>query len=258
MKINAEFFGLLQEQNILKTTKTKPIVGAIQDRHPVTFYYSGPYKPKNDSVKRGTRFEGEPVALGLSKKGNLIVRMFIPSPNVSKKGFDKTSWRTFMVSRMSNVQIVNDKTFEKRPGYKEGDESKAGPMQITYVTTDWGKKPEISKGKKIKPSVEPTKKVEPTVKPTKKVEPTINPTIEPTKKIEPTIQPKELPQIKSKTKPEPITSPEKPVIEPKTEPNKINGLQQIKPQNKPSKNPEDSGNKNIQEEMKRIKSLISY
>lgn len=252
MKINIEFFGILQEQNILKTSKTKPIVGAIKDRHPMTFYYSGPYKPKNDSVKRGTRFEGEPVALGLSKKGNLIVRMFIPSPNVSKKGFDKTNWRTFMVSRMTNVQVVDNKTFEKRPGYKDGEESKSGPMQVTYVTADWGKKPEVEKPKKIQihPSVEPTTKVEPTPK----VEPT---TTEPIPKVEPT-KTKELPQIKPKTKPEPITTPEKDNVEPKTEPNKINGLQQINPQNKPSKNPEDDVNKKIQEETKRMKSLISY
>lgn len=248
MKINNEFFGLLQEQNVLKTTKTKPIVGAIQDRHPLTFYYSGPYKPKNASVKRGTRFQGEPVALGLSKKGNLIVRMFIPSPNVSKKGFDKTNWRTFMVSRMSNVQIVDDKVFDQRPGYKEGEESKSGPMSVTYMSANFGKKPETKKPQKVNPvkAGKPAPEIQPK-NPENKVNPVIpgNPEVEPTKQGE-------LPQIKQKTKPEPIQKPTEPEI------NKNDELPQIKPEDKPSIKPEDDVNKNLQEEMKRMKSLISY
>ena len=73
MNINKIFFNVIEEQNILKTTKTKPIVDAIKNRNMITFYYSGPQKPKKDSVKNGYRVKAEAVALGLSKKGNLIV-----------------------------------------------------------------------------------------------------------------------------------------------------------------------------------------
>ena len=92
MKINNILYNIIvEEENILKTTKTKPIVNAIKNRNPITFYYSGPRKPKKDSVRPGNRVEAEAVALGLSKKGNLIVRAFVKPPSVSKKGFEKQS-----------------------------------------------------------------------------------------------------------------------------------------------------------------------
>ena len=53
-----------QNQGLLKTTKNKPLVDAIVNRHPITFYYSGPRKPKKKSVKAGYRVKAEPVALG--------------------------------------------------------------------------------------------------------------------------------------------------------------------------------------------------
>ena len=49
--LNNTIFDIIEEQSILKTTKTKPIVDAIKNRKKITFYYSGPRKPKKDSVK---------------------------------------------------------------------------------------------------------------------------------------------------------------------------------------------------------------
>ena len=48
MKINKILDGIINEQSILKTTKTKPIVDAITYRNPISFIYIGPRKPKND------------------------------------------------------------------------------------------------------------------------------------------------------------------------------------------------------------------
>jgi len=128
----------------LSGKKTKPLVDAIKNRNPVTFYYSGPTKPDKISVKRGVRVRAEVVAMGLSKKGNVIVRAYVQPPSVSKKGYDKTNWRTFIVDRMTNISVLTDETFDnKRPGYKEGSESSKGPMVTTYVTTDWTKTPEV-------------------------------------------------------------------------------------------------------------------
>jgi hypothetical protein len=39
-------FQILVEQNILKTTQTKPIVNAIKNKRKITFDYYGPRKPK--------------------------------------------------------------------------------------------------------------------------------------------------------------------------------------------------------------------
>ena len=84
MSLNKTILTVLEEQNVLKTTKTKPIVDAIKNRKKISFYYSGPRKPKKDSVKPGQRIDAEAVALGLSKKGNLIMRAFVQPPSVSK------------------------------------------------------------------------------------------------------------------------------------------------------------------------------
>lgn len=238
MSLNKTILTVLEEQNVLKTTKTKPIVDAIKNRKKVSFYYSGPRKPKKDSVKPGKRVDAEAVALGLSKKGNLIMRAYIQPPSVSKKGFGKTGWRTFMLSRMNDVQI-SDETFDsKRPQYKEGDDNS---MSVTYVTSDWTKQPKVKKEKK------PT---EPTPQPTPE-KPTPPPTTTVTK---PEVKPEELPQPKAQEKP----AKPQPVEPQSTEPEKEE-LPQPKPEEKPSKTPEeDEEEKNLQESVNKIKRLMFF
>lgn len=178
--------SLLNEQN-LSGKKTKELVDAITNRHPVTFYYSGPKTPEKESVKPGVRIRAEAVAMGLSKKNNIIVRAYVEPPSVSKKGFEKHGWRTFIVNRMSNINVLKDETFdEKQDKYKEGDESTSGPMQTTYVKTDWTSKPDV-----------PTQDVEPTPPVDTNQEP--EPTPEPT----PDRVDGDLPQPKVKEKPTP-------------------------------------------------------
>jgi hypothetical protein len=243
MSLNKTILTVLEEQNVLKTTKTKPIVDAIKNRKKVSFYYSGPRKPKKDSVKPGKRVDAEAVALGLSKKGNLIMRAYIQSPSVSKKGFDKTGWRTFMLSRMSDVQI-SDETFDsKRPQYKEGDDNS---MSVTYVTSDWTKQPKVKKEKK------PT---EPTPQPVS-AEPTPQPEKPTTTVVKPEVKPQELPQPKPEEKP---TSPQSEPTEPQTTEPETEELPQPKPEEKPSKTPEENEeDKNLQESVNKIKRLMFF
>lgn len=230
--LNETIFEILEEQSILNTTRTKPIVDAIKNRKKITFYYSGPRKPKKDSVKPGYRVKAEAVALGLSKRGNLVMRAYVQPPSTSKKGFSKHGWRTFMLSRMSGTNITDEIFNEKRPGYKEGSDS---GLSVTYVTTDWTKTPT-------------TKKVEKPIatKPKKVEKPEIKPT-EP-KPSEP--QKQELPQPKPEVKPEKNVEPSK--EEPRPE-----ELPQPKPEEKPEVNPEEDGeNKNLQESINKIKRLM--
>lgn len=127
-------------EDIVKGRKTKPLTDAILKRHPVTFYYTDSHTDKDptDRVKQGTRIRGELVALGLSKKGNQLVRGYVEPPSVSKKGYGESGWRTFRVDRMTNIKVLTDEVFNvKRPGYSEGEESKSGPMKVTYVTSKW-------------------------------------------------------------------------------------------------------------------------
>lgn len=266
--LNNTIFDIIEEQNITKTSKTKPIADAIKDRKKITFYYSGPKRPKKDSVKSGYRIKAEAVALGLSKRGKLIMRAWVQPPSTTKTGFAKHGWRTFILGRMSNVQITDEVFTDKRPGYKEGEDS---GMSVTYTTADWTKTPDTKQVQKPQPVTK--QKIEPEVKPT-----------EPTQ-TEPTPQQpekQELPQPKPEVKPEPSSQDDvskelynKKKSEWIDKQKEVGGnikpgqgtrerfkkevekeLPQPKPEEKPSENPEDEENNNLQESLKRIKSLM--
>ena len=187
--------------------------------------------------------------MGLSKRGNLIVRAYVDTPSVSKKGFEKTNWRTFMVSRMSDVKISDEKFDQKRPDYEEGADNS---MSVTYVTSDWTNKPEVKKPRIVKPKPE-VPSATATTEPTPSVEPTTTTTTTPE-------EPKttELPQPKTQTKPEKVVSkPEPTQTEPETTEPKTQELPQPKQTEKPVANPEeDEENKNLQESIKNIKRLM--
>jgi hypothetical protein len=247
MKINNIFFNILEEQPSFDS-KTKPIVDAIKKRNPLTFYYSGPRKPKKDSVVAGGRFRAEIVAMGLSKKGNLIVRAWVDTPSRTKTGFQKGNWRTFMVKRMSNITVFDDRTFDvKRPGYKEGDDKS---MTVTYVKSSWTKTPEVKQKELPKPTPTKPEPVKPVPTKPEKVEP---------KKSE------ELPQPKPEKKPEPPkkeVEPVKPEVTPEPEkPETTEKLPEPKPEEKPKEpeeKPEENEKEKLQESLIRFKSLISY
>jgi hypothetical protein len=158
----------------------KRLKDAIINRHPVSFYYNGP----KGEVLPGRRVRAELVAMGLTKKGNMVVRGWVQPPSVSKKGFNNSNqntpeygWRLFIITRMSGINIYEDETFnQKRPGYNEnGDKS----LTSIEVKSNWGTLPI-------------PKKEEP--------KPTVTPTIEPQKT--------ELPQPKPKQKPTTLPQPE--------------------------------------------------
>jgi len=222
--------NLINEQTYRGNSKTQPLINAIKKRNTVTFYYSGPIKPKKDSVKRGTRYKAEVMALGLTKKGYMAIRAYVQPPSTSKKGFKKHGWRTFLVTRMSNIQINSDEVFDtKRPGYKEGDDRS---FSVTYAKTDWG----------VKNNPKPIEKPTP--------QPKIEPTVEPETKVEP--QKTELPQPKQVEKPQAEPTPQAEKPEPEE-------LPQPKPNEGPSENPEtpeEDEDEKLMENIKRIKGLM--
>ena len=159
---------LIGEQSEPKlASKPKALANAIKKRNPISFFYNGP----RNQVQAGRRVKVEVVALGVSKKGNMIIRGWVQPPSRSKTGFSKNNWRTFMVSRLTQVEIFDEETFDtKRPGYKEGDDKS---MLTTYVTSDWSSTPDIPK------DTEPTS--EPQQSDLPKPEPENKPSIEPPK-----------------------------------------------------------------------------
>lgn len=182
------FKKILLEMSI--GSKRERITKAIKNRFLVSFYYNGP----KGEVLPGRRIKAELVALGLTKKGNLVARGWVQPPSISKRGYEKHGWRLFMLNRMSGIQIYEDETFDvKRPDLNDsGDKS----LSVVYVTSDWGALPTVPKkdDEKPEPATEP-ELPEP--------KPSVEPEIELDTEPEPTIEPK-LPEPKPESKP-PIT-----------------------------------------------------
>jgi hypothetical protein len=174
MTLDDIFFEVIEEANIpaLRTTQTKPIVDAIKSRNRITFYYTGPRKPQKTSVKPGYRVKAEPVAIGLNKKGNLVLRAWIDNPSQSKRGTPSNvgnekanyGWRTFRINRMSAIQVLKKEIFNQpREKYNGGGDDKS--MTVTYVKAKFGTEPE-----QPQPKVTPTKKAPTVNKQTKDID----------------------------------------------------------------------------------------
>jgi len=193
-KLNKIYKRLLSENIKLTSPNGKKITNAIKKRNPISFYYNGP----KGEVKPGRRIRVEPVALGLSKGGNLVVRGYVQPPSESKRGFTKHGWRLFRLDRLSSLIIDENSQFNmKRSQYKEGDD---GSMTVTYVTTSWADTPAD-----VKPPVD--KKIEPTTDIRTPEEPQVTKP-EPTDDNETEIQSEpetttDLPQPKNVEKPSP-------------------------------------------------------
>ena len=269
---------------LLKTTNVKAFVNAVTNRNPISFYYYGPRQGK-DSVKSGKRVKVEGVAFGVNKKGKMILRAYVPSPNTSKKGFAPkevihtdgtktvtpgTHWRTFILNRMKNVVFHSEEQFNtKREDYKDG---KDDSMTAIYATSNWDAKlkdkkivkPKVEptqepkpEAPEVKPEVEPTEPTAPEAKPSVKpeVQPTTEPPIEPTTEptpTEPIAQPtppvEKTPQIQNKELPQPKAK-VKPSVKPEQNP-------QTTPKVNPEENPEEDNDKALNESIKRIKRLM--
>lgn len=158
-------------------SKRDRLIRAIKNRNPVSFYYNG----KRGEVLPGRRIKAELVALGVTKKGNVVVRGWVQPPSVSKKGFSEHGWRLFIINNMSGIQVYEDETFDtKRTGLNDsGDKS----LTAVYATSDWGISPKPKQ-------VEPQRPTAPTPTPQK-----------------PEIK-KELPQPKQDDKPTQTPEPE--------------------------------------------------
>lgn len=235
----------------------KVITDAIKNRRKVSFYYNGPQRPEKIRVKPGRRILVEPTALGLTEKGNLALKGYVKPPSVTKTGFDKHNWRTFLLNRIHRLELTDDTFNQPQPGYKPGDD---GSFTKTYIAVDFDRKSRINKydqpvytrlGRKPidktktpeaepiepemvvnKPEVKPT---EPEVKP---IEPEFTPQFEPINpRIEPDIEPE---QPGTEELPEPKVK-EKPPVNPDTEEHTED---------------EDDTNMFLQEQIKQIKSLM--
>ena len=220
----------------LNNSSSRPgsIANAVKKRNPVSFFYNGP----RNTVQAGKRVKAELVALGLSKKGNMVVRAWVDQPSKSKTGFQKGNWRTFMVGRMNQVEIYDEETFDqKREGYKEGDDKS---MSVTYVTSDWSSTPEPQTQEPVQR--EPQTQ-EPEVEPTQREPQTQEPEVEPTQG-EPEVEPIQQRTSTDLPEPEPDNTPsiEPPIVD----------------DNDDDEDQEDNNYDNLNESINRIKELLYY
>ena len=266
-----------KDKKTLDVSKQKKLEYAVINRHPITFDYNGPRKGK-DRVKAGGRFDAEGVTLGYNKKGNLVLRAYIDTPSRSKRGTPSDvgnekanyGWRTFLVSRMGSIVVLDMKTFDvKRPKYKGASDKS---MSSIIATALWTKKHETkkvvkpTKAKTEKPAppiekpTQPEKPTPPVEKPIQPEKPTAEPLPEPSQIEKPTEKP-EVPQQKEPVEPAPqvkqpsVEKPE-PIVSKTKKP-----LPQPKPIEKPSK-PEEEPNageeedNTLKENIMRIKRLM--
>ena len=218
----------------LNNSSSRPgsIANAVKKRNPVSFFYNGP----RNTVQAGKRVKAELVALGLSKKGNMVVRAWVDQPSKSKTGFQKGNWRTFMVGRMNQVEIYDEETFDqKREGYKEGDDKS---MSVTYVTSDWSSTPEPQTQEPVQR--EPQTQ-EPEVEPTQREPQTQEPDVEPIQG-EPEVEPTQQRTSTDLPEPEPNNTPsiEPPIVD----------------DNDDDEDQEDNNYDNLNESINRIKELL--
>lgn len=93
------------------------IKNSIQNRTTIMFYYSG-----DKNISRGYRWV-EPVAYGVSKQGNKLLRAFQIKEKPSKTG-STPMWRLFRVDKISNVSKSLRKFNQPRKGYNpNGDKA---------------------------------------------------------------------------------------------------------------------------------------
>lgn len=93
------------------------LIDSIEGRYVTYFYYSG-----DKHIAKGYRWV-EPVCLGYSLAGNLVVRAFQLRENPSKS-HHKPMWRLFRLDRISDISQSLRRFNTPRPGYNpDGDRS---------------------------------------------------------------------------------------------------------------------------------------
>lgn len=99
---------------------------AIARKQPVTFYYDDKWQPDGVPGKIGQRV-GNPHAIWTGNNGTTYLHMYVDPQSASATG-ELPGWRTFIVSRIQNVSILELGTklfgkpieFVRAPGFNPG------------------------------------------------------------------------------------------------------------------------------------------
>lgn len=108
---------------IIEQVQQSKIVDAIKNKYVCELKYEDDTKLPRGTEKRII----QPVALGKSKKNNMVIRAYQtegPSLKVNEKGIPLPDWRLFRVDRMKYFKPLQGETFTEPPLYNpNGDRS---------------------------------------------------------------------------------------------------------------------------------------
>ncbi len=138
-------YNILKELILEQNGKITDLEKAINDKLPVSIYYSGPPK----EVLSGQRIDILPVVMGPHiKTGNLIIWAYV-FKGISKKGIP--NWKMFRVDRIKSIKFNTNLTpfdLNDLPGYDEDKILKSIRSEIPYTK----EKPEVEP---VAPPIEP-------------------------------------------------------------------------------------------------------
>ena len=105
---------------------------AIDLKNPVSFFYNDKWQPEGVTGKYGQRV-GNPHAVWRGKNGTVYLHLYVDPQSASATG-DLPGWRTFIVSRIQNVSVLElgNKLFGRpiqfvtAPGFNPGWYSRVG------------------------------------------------------------------------------------------------------------------------------------
>jgi len=108
------------------------LTDAINRKQPVTFFYDDKWQPDGVPGKIGQRV-GNPHAIWIGNNGTKYLHLYVDPQSASATG-DLPGWRTFIVSRIQNVSVLELGTtlfgkpvaFVFAPGWQPAWYSKAG------------------------------------------------------------------------------------------------------------------------------------
>ena len=108
------------------------LTNAIERKQPVTFYYNDKWQPDGTPGKLGQRV-GNPHAIWIGPNGTKYLHLYVDPQSASATG-DLPGWRTFILSRIQNVSVLELGTkffggtvqFVRAPGWNPGWYSRVG------------------------------------------------------------------------------------------------------------------------------------
>ena len=134
------------EELLLENIATSRVYDAIRNKYEVTINYHS----NGEDIATGERLI-QPVAYGLTKAGNPVIRAYQPQGDTTTKN---PSWKFFRVDRIDSWTPHKENTFEEPPYGGDGTFNPNGDktMKYVYMVADFGNDEENNRENSIIPN----------------------------------------------------------------------------------------------------------